>query len=435
MTTPAAPVAAHTALRHNRDFNLLWFGEGVSLLGNATSTILLPLLAITALDAGPAVMGLLAAAAWLPWLVVGLPAGAWVDGMASRTVMITSDLVAAVGLASVPVAWVWDVLTLAHLLIAAFLGGVCTVFFRTAYVKLIPQVAPTAQLEAANARLIGTESAMQVVGPGLGGALAQLGTAAWGLLLDVASFLVSAWSLWRIRPAPATAQQAPRTPLGSRISEGIRFVAREPIMRFFTVLGGLSNFGITGYTALLVLLLVREGQLEPGGVGLVMGLGSLGGLIGAVLATRISRALGSARALIVLQLLAGPPALLMAVIRPGLGVLPVIVGVFVVGIGVVAGNVIRGAWRQRYVPSDLMGRALTATQMVNFGAMPLGGLAAGWLGAELGLRGAVAVLAGVHAVACVAILWSPIRRMRDLPDQPRLIGGEPEAGPKPVLTG
>ncbi|MGH3647236.1 MAG: MFS transporter [Micromonosporaceae bacterium] len=405
-------------MRRNRGFNLLWFGEGVSVLGNSMTTILLPLLAVTTFHAGAAWMGVLTAAAWLPWLVVGLPAGAWVDRMAPRTVMIASDLAAAVALVSVPVAWALGVLTLGHLVVAALAGGVCTVFLRTAYTKLVPAVVPEGQLLAANARLIGTESAMQIAGPGLGGLIAQAVSVVGGLLVDVASFLVSAWSLWRIRLAPAAAPAEQTASLGTRIREGLRFVAGDRILRYFTVLGGLSNFGLTGYTALLVLLLVREGELSPGAVGMVMALGSVGGLIGATIATRVSRALGSARAIIWLQLLAGPPALLVATIRPGLGVAPVVLGILLVGTGVVAGNVIRGAWRQQYVPAGLMGRVLTAVQVVNFGTMPLAGVAAGVLGTALGVRGAVALMAGVHAVACLLIFWSPVRHLRDLPARP-----------------
>ena len=105
MTTPTAPVAPPPPLARNRNFSLLWFGEGVSVLGNATTSVLLPLLAVVGFDAGPGWMGALTAAAWVPWLLIGLPAGAWVDRLPARRVMIVSDLVAALTLASVPVAW------------------------------------------------------------------------------------------------------------------------------------------------------------------------------------------------------------------------------------------------------------------------------------------------------------------------------------------
>ena len=173
--TALAPAADQVLpLSRNRAFGLLWFGEGVSVLGNATSFVLLPLVAVVAFDTGPGGMGVLATASWLPWLLIGLPAGAWVDGLPTRGVMIAADLVSAVAYASVPVAWWLDVLTLAQLFLVALVGGAATVFFRTAYSAFLPQVVPPQHLETANGRLFGTESAMQIAGPGVGGLLAQM---------------------------------------------------------------------------------------------------------------------------------------------------------------------------------------------------------------------------------------------------------------------
>lgn len=417
MTTRPAPVAAALPLRHNRDFSLLWFGESVSVLGNATTSVLLPLLAVVAFDAGPGWMGLLTAAAWVPWLVIGLPAGAWVDRLPARRVMVASDLAAAAVLAGVPVAWTLDRLTLTHVVLAALGNGVCTVFFRAAYPALVRHVAPPAQQEQAFARLFGTESAMQVAGPGVGGLLAQLGSAALGLAVDAASFLVSAVCLARLRLAPTPHTDATAVaPLRTRIREGVDYIRGDRLLRFFTVLGGVSNFGLTGYGALLVLFLVRELHLAPAAVGAVMATGSLGGFLGAAVATRVSARLGSARALVWLQVLAGPTALLLPLATRGAGLVLFVLGQLLVGTAVVAGNVIRGAWRNRYVPESMVARQVTTAQVVNLGTMPLAGLAAGWLGSGLGLRPTIAIMAAIHAVACLAMFWSPLRGLRDLPN-------------------
>jgi MFS family permease len=418
MTTRPAPVAATLPLRRNRDFSLLWFGEGVSVLGNATTSVLLPLLAVVAFDAGPGWMGLLTAAAWAPWLVIGLPAGAWVDRQPARRVMVASDLVAAAVLASVPLAWALGRLTLLHVVLAALGNGACTVFFRAAYPALVRRVAPQAQQEQAFARLFGTESAMQVAGPGVGGLLAQLGSAALGLAVDAASFLVSAVCLARLRLPPAPpADTLPVAPLRTRIREGVDYIRGDRLLRFFTVLGGVSNFGLTGYGALLVLFLVRELHLAPAAVGAVMATGSIGGFLGAAVATRVSARLGSARALVWLQVLAGPTALLLPLATRGAGLALFVLGQLLVGTAVVAGNVIRGAWRNRYVPESMVARQVTTAQVVNLGTMPLAGLAAGWLGTAVGLRPTIALMAAIHAVACLAMLWGPLRGLRDLPER------------------
>jgi MFS family permease len=426
MTTHTTPVAPPPPLARNRNFSLLWFGEGVSVLGNATTSVLLPLLAVVGFDAGPGWMGALTAAAWVPWLLIGLPAGAWVDRLPARRVMIVSDLAAALTLSSVPLAWTFDFLTLPHLAVAAFCNGVCTVFFRAAYPGLVRQVAPGDQQESAFARLFGAESAMQVAGPGVGGLMAQLASAAGGLLVDAVTFLVSALCLWRLKlPAPV-APVAPGpdvevgtvatvAPLRQRIREGIDYLRHDRLLRFFTLMGGVSNFGLTGYSALLVLFLVREVHLSSGGVGLVLAVGSVGGVVGATIATWVSRRLGSARALLSLQLLAGPPALLVPLGAPGLGLVAMVAGMLLVGIGVVAGNIVRGAWRNRYVPEHMVARQVTTAQVVNFGTMPLAGIAAGAMGTQLGLRPTIAVMAAIHVLACVSMFWSPLRGLREMP--------------------
>ncbi len=222
------PSTAAVRIRLGANFTLLWSGEGVSLLGTATTSVLLPLLAVTHFDAGPGWMGLLTAAVWLPWLLIGLPAGAWVDRLDPRAVMITADLVSAAVLVSVPVGWWLEFLALPQLLVVALLSGTATVFFHTAYVKLLPMIVAHEGLETANARLSGTESAMQIAGPGLAGLLAQLVTAAAGIVLDVVGFLASAFCLWRIKiNRPQLPDTVPVERLRARIAEGVRVVARD----------------------------------------------------------------------------------------------------------------------------------------------------------------------------------------------------------------
>jgi predicted MFS family arabinose efflux permease len=398
-----------------RGFGVLWFGEGVSLLGTATSGLLLPLLAITTLHVGPTGLGLLTATAWVPWLLIGLPAGAWVDGWSARRTMLTADLVSAAAMASVPIAAALDALTLGQLYVVAGVTGAATVFFRAAYPRLIGVVVAPEQYVGANARLTGTESAANVAGPGLGGLLAQWLSAATGLVVDAASFLVSACCLSRLKvDSPGTREQHER--LGTRIRAGMRFVARDRYLRWFIVLGGLSNFGLTGLETLLVLFLVRNVGLEPGAVGAVFMAGSAGGVIGAAIADRAARRLGSARANVVFQL-GAMVVLLVPFGGAGAGLALIVAGEVGVAGTVVALNVIRAGWRLAYIPAELMGRVVTSAQAVNFGTMPIAGVVAGWLGSSLGLRAGIAVLAAVHAAACLAILASPVRRLRDLPER------------------
>lgn len=406
-----------SSLATNRNFHLLWAGEGVSVLGAMTTTVVLPLLAVTEFDAGPGWMGLLTAAAWLPWLVLGLPAGAWIDRLDPRRVMITADLVAAAVIGSVPAAYLTNALTLPHLLLAALGSGGSAVFFRTAYGAFVPRVVRDGDLDVANGRLYGTESAMQVAGPGLGGLLAQFAGAALAVLADVVSFLVSAACLWRIDPnrLRAAADRPAREDLTREIAAGVRVVAGDRFLRFFTLQGGASNFALTGYGALLVLFMVRDLQLSAATVGLLTAVGSIGGLLGAAIARPLSTRLGSARAMRRLQVFGGPAALLIPLATPGPAVSLVPLGVACVGIGVVGANVIRSAFRQRYTPPHLLGRTMSASAFVNFGTMPLGGLAAGVLGSAMGVRPTIALMAALHVIASLAVHAGPYASGRDLP--------------------
>ena len=281
-------------------------------------------------------MGLLTAAAWLPWLVVGLPAGAWVDRSDARRVMIAADLGAAVSIGSVPVAWALGVLTLPHLVVAALGVGTASVFLRTAYLPLVPRLVAPGDLATANARLVGTESAMQVVGPGLGGALVAVASAAYAVVADVLSFLVSALCLHlmdrrRLLPAVTARRNAsrcaPRWRPASGWSRTTGSCGSSPSR------AGSSNFALTGYAALLVLFLVRDLDLDPRGIGIVMSAGSVGGLVGASVAKRATAWLGDARAMVALQVVSGPPALLIALAQPGVRVVLVPLGLALVGLG------------------------------------------------------------------------------------------------------
>jgi hypothetical protein len=195
-----------------RAFRVFWLGEAVSLFGTATTATLLSLLAATQLDAGPGWMGILAAASWSPWLILGLPAGVLADRWPPHTTMIVSDLIAATAPATVPLLWVTGTLSLAALVVVAFVIGSCAVVFRAALPRLVTRVVGAEQLGTANSMLYATESASTIVGPELAGLIAQAMSAALGVLLDAISFLVSAVCLARTRPATRPPNHAAAVP-------------------------------------------------------------------------------------------------------------------------------------------------------------------------------------------------------------------------------
>jgi MFS family permease len=417
VTATLAPRAdpAHVG---GRDFRLLWAGQAASNLGTSVTSVALPLVAITVLDASAFQVALLSAAAWLPWLLIGLPAGAWVDRWPSRALMVWCDIASLVLYLSIPVAAAVGGLSLPHLFAVAFGTGTASVFFKTAYQVFLPTLLRPSDLPAGNARLQGTEAATQVGGPGLAGLIAGAIGAVWALLFDAVTFLVSALCLAAIRPV-ARPRQVERPPLRRAVADGIRFVARDRFLRLFAAYGAASNLGLTAYQSILVVFLAREVGLTPGTVGAVVAAMSVGGAVGAFVAPALGRWLGTARATLWCQLVAMPAALLIPLTGTGARLAPAIAGGVLVGVGVVAGNVIKGSWRQTYTPHHLLGRVVASMQLLNFGTMPLGALVGGALATWLGVRSAIWCAATFLAVLVVALVFSPLRGRRDLPGSPR----------------
>ncbi|GAA4577340.1 MFS transporter [Micromonospora coerulea] len=417
---PDPPVRPRGGLFRHRDFRLLWTGQAISSIGSNVTTVALPLVALAVLDATTFQVAVLTAAAWLPWLLVGLPAGAWVDRLRRRPVMIVCDLVSALLFLSVPVAAVLGVLTIGHLLAVALGGGLARVFFETADQAYLPTLLRPVEVPEGNAKLHATQSASYVVGPGLAGLIAQLAGAVTALLLDALSFLVSAACLARIR-AVESRPHRPAGPASLRreVATGIRFVARDPYLRVLTVFGAASNIGLTGYQAVLVVFLVRSAGLPPGLVGLLIGLASLGGIVGATVATSLARRVGTARALLLAALGAGPPALLIPLAGPGLRAIWLLLGGVVVSLAVAVGNVVKGSFRQMYTPQALLGRVTVSMQLLNFGTIPLAAVLAGALGTAYGPGRAIWVMTGWLALTPLILLAGPLRRRRDLPAAPQ----------------
>jgi MFS family permease len=402
-----------SVFRH-RNFRLLWVGETASSLGSSVTGIALPLVALTELHAGVIAVSLLSAAAWLPWVVIGLPAGAWVDRLRRRPVMMIADIASLALFASVPVAVWLDALTMTQLLAVALLTGVAKVFFATAYRSYLPTLLEADELVEGNSRLFGSDSAASVVGPGLGGVLAQAVGAAIGLLADAASFAVSLFCLSRTDADEAPVART-RRPLRREIAEGLRFVASDRLLRMLVVFGGAANLVLTAYDAIAVVFLVRELGLSSSAAGLMLAVGSVGGVCGALLAPVLARRLGTARALLLCKVGTAPLGLLIPLADSGWRLAFFAVGAMGMVGGVVGGNVISGGFMQAYCPPALMGRVTTSMQVVNFGTIPIGAVVGGLLAAHVGFRPALwIVFAGFVAFSAV-LLAAPIRGRRDLP--------------------
>ena len=413
---PYAPPRRPGGLFRHRDFRLLWIGQTTSKLGSSVTSVALPLVAVATLDASTFQVALLSAAAWLPWLLIGLPAGAWVDRLPRRPVMLACDLAALLLFLSVPVAAWLDRLTIGQLLAVALGAGTASVFFQTAYQVYLPSLLNRDEVAEGNAKVQATESAAQVGGPGVAGLITQLAGAVNALLADAASFLVSGLCLLALRAREPGLERARQTStLRREIGEGLRFVARDPYLRVLTLFSAVSNIGLIGYQSILVVFLVREVGVSPGVVGGLAAATSLGGVLGAASATARARRFGSARTLLVAEIGAAPFGLLIPLTTPGPGLALTVAGGFVVGAGAATGNVIKGSFRQTYSPHGLLGRITVSMQLVGYGTIPLGALLAGALGTAFGVRPAMWIITSGLAMTGLVLLVGPLRRHRDLP--------------------
>ncbi|MBR7834885.1 MFS transporter [Actinospica durhamensis] len=402
-------------LLRERNFRLFWTGESISQVGNAITVVVLPLVAIDTLHTSTFVVTLLTAMIWLPWVVIGVPAGAWIDRLPPRRVMMAADAVSAVAYASVPVAHWWGVLTLAQLIVVALVAGTASVFFNTAYQLLLPGVVDEPDLTEGNAKLMGSRQVAQIGGPGLGGLLAQAAGAVAGLLANAASFAVSFFCLAAMEP-PRDRRSGSRD--GGGMLDGLRFAWTDPYTRAMTTFALLVNLALTGVDALLVVFLLRTVGLSSTVAGLMLaGLG-VGGVLGALVARPLGRRLGTARALLVAVPVGLGPTLLLPLAGKGPGLAFAGVALICAGCVSTIANVIVNSFIQGYIPPDILGRFISGTSAVGFAMMPAGALLAGGLATALGTRGALWILTALVAASGLTFLLTPMRHQRDLPRRP-----------------
>ncbi|WP_406208228.1 MFS transporter [Kitasatospora sp. NBC_01560] len=401
-------------LRRNRDFRLFWCGETAGKFGASVTGVALPLIAVSDLHASTFEIGLLNAAAWTPWLLIGLPAGVWVDRLPRRPIMMAAAAISLLLFAAVPVAHRLGMLSTGLLLTVALLTGTAAVFFQTAYTAYLPGLLSPADQPEGNAKLHGSASAAQIAGLGSGGLVAQFAGAVNGMFANAATFLVSLVCLGRIRHRETPAPRRERA-LRREVAEGLRLVAGDGWLRSLTLFGATSNLALMGYQSVQVAFLVREVGLGSGTVGGLIATAASGGIAGAFAARRIGARIGTARALLLFELGLSTLALLIPLTTDGAGLLLYVAGGFSVSAAVVAGNVLKSGFQQSYCPPGLLGRLTASAAVLNYGTIPVGAVLAGILGTTLGLRPAMWITTAGVPLAALVLLFSPVGRSRDLP--------------------
>jgi MFS family permease len=414
-TTPSTPQRGRGGLWHHLDFRRLWIGETVSQFGTQVTFLALPLVAILVLHATTFEVGLLTAFDTLGFLIVGLPAGAWVDRMRFRSVLIVNDLIRAVAIGSIPLAHLLDVLTIGQLYVVALAAGVSTVFFDVAYQSYLPELIERKELVEGNAKLQASESVSQIAGPGLGGALVQALSAPYALFVDALSFLWSAAWVGAIQARPPKPEPKPDRHLGREIKEGVVFVVRNPMLRAIAACTGSSNLFSSMAFAVFYVLLAGHLGVSAGVIGLIMSTSAIGGLVGSLCASRIAQWVGQGPAIWLSIVVSAPVGFIAPFVHKDWSLVLLAVGQIVWWGGVVIYNITQVSFRQGLCPPHLLGRMNATIRFLVWGTMPLGGLLGGVLGETIGVRETLFVAAVGGSLTFLPVFFSPLRRMRELP--------------------
>jgi MFS family permease len=414
------PAWPQGGLWRHRDFLKLWSAETVSQFGSQVSGLALPFVAILVLHVSAFEVAALGTIEFLPFILFSLPAGVWVDRLRRRPILIVGDLGRGALLASVPIAYALDVLTIWQLYAVGFLVGTLTVFFDVAYQSYLPSLVERKDLVDGNSKLEISRSAAQLGGPGLAGLLIGWLTGPYAVLVDSLSFLGSALFVLGIRkreaPVEREVDESGRSAsMKSEIAAGLRYVFGNRYLRHIAGSTASFNFFNSVWGAIFLVWAVRQLDMTAAQVGLVLSLGNVGFLAGALLANRVAAAVGVGRAIIFSAFIGGPAALLVP-LAPHDNPLPfLVIAQVVLGFGVVVYNVNQLSFRQAICPERMQGRMNSVMRFIVWGTIPIGTLLGGVLGSRVGLQETIwiGVVGGLLSFLPVAI--SPLWGVVDMP--------------------
>ncbi|WP_297853628.1 MFS transporter [Meiothermus sp.] len=396
--------------------NLLW-GQSSVTFGAVLLEVALPLLAAVTLNASPAQMGLLATLQTLPWLVITLFAGVWIDQSSPQRIMAWANFGRGLLLLSIPLAgwlgwlsieWLWGV---------AFAYGILRVFFDLSVAAFLPGIVQREHLVTANSQLESSRQIATVAGPGLAGVLVQAFGAPFTVLLNVPLYWISAFLIHRI---PSRETQKVRSPklIFSEIAEGLQLVFSDAYLRALVLSSATYNLHMGMLAGLQILFLNRVLGIPPAWIGVILGAIGLGALIGALTAGRFTAWLGSGGTIIRMQLIASLTGLAFALVLapPLVAALWVSLLLFIKSVATVVRNINVVSIRQARTPKHLLGRVGGTSQFVGYGLGSLGGIVGGVLAEWLGIRGATLVAGLVAMLSFTWLFFSPVRTLQALPE-------------------
>ncbi|MDR6556122.1 MFS family permease [Arthrobacter pascens] len=418
---PTAAGQASRSLLLDRNFTTFWAGQAMSQFGAQLGQLAFPVLAVSMLHATEFQVGVLNAAGLAAFLIVGLPAGAWVDRWLKRPTMIYANLARMTAMVAVPLLWWGGLLEIWHLYGIAAIVGTATVFFDVSYQSYVPVLVAPGQVNQANSKLEGTAQIARIGGPAAGGLLLAVVTAPVLFVGEAVGYLLSATFLARTRDREVAAEVGDRRPLRVEIKEGLAFVIRHPLISRIAACTAAMNFcGMVIFTMMPVLILRNLG-LGAQGMGLVMAVGAAGGLLGAVAAPRVAARVGEGTVIplcaVASSVFLVPLPLAAMASEPGVSLALLLLSELCFGFVVLIYNIMQLSMRQRVCPPRLLGRMNASIRFVVWGVMPLAALASGVLAEHLGLIAVIWIGTAGSFLAAAPVVFSPLLGMRTLPSQ------------------
>jgi MFS family permease len=337
--------------------------------------------------------------------------------------MLVADLVRMVAVAVIPILWMLGVLNIYHLIVIGAVLSIATVFFDVSYQSYIPILLPKEYIGVGNARLETSSQISGIAGPGIVGALLNIFKAPVILIFDAVSFFISALSLWFIKDREQPKPKEDRKPLKTEIAEGLKFVWNQKLIRAISFTTSTSNlFGtVVGTMFALYLLSPKNLNLSVTSFGILMSIGSIGGLIGATATPRLIKLVGEGPLVVWSALLSGAVQFLIPLawyIPHDWALVPLAGQAFFTSFFALTYNITQVTARQRLCPEHLLGRMNASIRFMVWGSMPIGALISGVLGTVFGVLPTIWI-GCIFGLFCAGfVFFSPLRTMRQMPDKP-----------------
>ncbi len=404
-----------SSLFHDSDFMKFWIGQSISVFGAQFSPLAIQAIAISTLAATDTQLGLLAFFNTIPFLTLGLLVGVWTDRHRRRRIMILADFGRAAILFSIPLSFLLYALSMNLLYVVTLIAGILTLFFEIAYQANIPSLVEKSQIVEANSKMETSRSLAQAAGPSVAGFTIQAISAPLSVFADCLGYLSSSFSLLALRRPEPLPDSRPNRSTWHDIREGLSVVLGDKRLRSIAGTTATSNLCSSAYGAIMVVYLRNNLQMPYSEIGLAFGIGSLGGVIGAVTARRFIEWVGVGRAIILAAGFFSPIPVAFYFAVPSDAFVVVTAISFLTSIGVLWYNIPQVSYRQALVRKEVQGRMNATMRTIVWGTLPLGGLIGGLVGDAIGTHLTMGVMAVLGSLAFLWVFFSPVRHVREIP--------------------